>query len=91
MMNKKEIIIISVECWFIKHFAVINPYLPNGLSLSHHLDEPISNLRVDRHFFFCLFLFHFELKFLEVNSGNADQTPHSEYESIGLDKEHFWV
>ena len=52
MMKKNNNIVLSMECWFIKDFAeYINPYLPNGLSSPHHLDEPISNLRDDRHFF----------------------------------------
>ena len=52
--------------------CAFNPYLLNELSQLKQLDKPISKFRVVRHIL--SFHFHFELKLMEKNSRDPDQS-----------------
>ena len=82
------------------HFmrTAFKPFIPNGISHSYQLEQSISVLRDVRWYF--SFLFKFQKKIKQANSGDPDQTPHSVASDLGLhclpmshkkDALHIWV
>ena len=77
--SQSNTIIIYIS---MSQLNVVNPFKPNGISLSHHLDWSISVLRVAGWYFSFLFKFYYNI--LLANSGNPDKTQRFVVSDLGL-------